>query len=84
MTALALSLDPPRHPVEPEALIDKFVVAKRLGVHFATVERLIRTDALPVYRIGPARTRQQLRFRWSEVEAWLQTRLEGGVPERGR
>lgn len=62
---------------EADALIDKFEVAKRLNVHFSTVERLVKADELPLYRIGPAGKRQQLRFRWSEVEAWLQLRTEG-------
>lgn len=85
MNALALQIDPDgaspasRRPDTPaiEPLIDKFTVADRLGVHFSTVERLIKADGLPVYRIGPVVNRQQLRFRWSEVEAWLAGRREG-------
>lgn len=88
MNALALQLDdaavsPASRRTETaagiEPLIDKFAVAARLGVHFSTVERLIKADELPVYRIGPAGKRQQLRFRWSEVEIWLRARQEGGV-----
>lgn len=66
-----------------EPLVTKFDVAARLGVHFSTVERLIKTDALPVYRLGPPGGRQQLRFRWSEVDAWLRERQEGVGTGRG-
>lgn len=87
MNALALQLDDAARSSSSsrqetagiEPLIDKFAVASRLGVHFSTVERLIKADDLPVYRIGPGGKRQQLRFRWSEVEIWLRARQEGGA-----
>lgn len=83
MSAVAFAAVPDVAPaIEP--LIDKFEVARRLGVHFSTVERLIKADDLPVYRLGsPKAKRAQLKFRWSEVEAWLLERREGRVARGG-
>lgn len=82
MSAVAFAAVPEPPAIEP--LIDKFEVARRLGVHFSTVERLVKADDLPVYRLGrPNAKRQALKFRWSEVEAWLLERREGRVARGG-
>lgn len=60
-----------------ETLIDKFEVARRLQLHFATVERLIQSDGFPVIRLGPPSRRQTLRFRWADIERWCGERATG-------
>lgn len=74
VTVHPLSAPPPPDPGE---FLDKFQVAALLGVHFSTVERLIKTDALPVVRLGPADRRQTLRFRRAALDTWLRSREDG-------
>jgi len=50
-----------------EDFIDVEELASRLGVKKSWVYSRIRTNSIPHYRIGKYR-----RFRWNEVEDWLQ------------
>lgn len=58
-----------------DALISAYIVAKRLGVKRAEVYDWLRTSSpVPAYRVG----KNALRFRWSEVQAWLEERRVRG------
>ena len=59
---------------DSHALLSWRVVATRLGVHPITIRKWSH-EGMPSYRISPRITR----YRWSEVEAWLAARREGGV-----
>jgi excisionase family DNA binding protein len=61
-----------RKPVSDEPLISMAEVASRLGVPLETFRRWRKHGAAPLgYPLG-----KHVRFRWSEVEAWLQERRE--------
>lgn len=51
------------------ALIDRRELARRLRLSERWIAYQIRDHGLPVVRLGGA-----VRFRWCEVEAWMQRR----------
>lgn len=59
-----------------EPLISSPVVAERLNVSVDDLYHLVRSHGLPAIRIG----KRRLRFRWSEVEAWLAGNRVGVAP----
>lgn len=58
----------PAAGIEPEGYITKKEVARRIKKTVRTVEHWQRTGALPYVKIG-----QSVLFKWSDVEAHLQT-----------
>ncbi len=58
-----------------EPLLEGHRVAKRLGVRRAEIYEWVRTASCPAYRVG----KNGLRFRWSEVTSWLESRRTGGT-----
>jgi excisionase family DNA binding protein len=61
----------PSKPV-PEGLLTAAQVAERLGMATGTVVDWAEAGKVPGFRVGRA-----LRFRWSEVEAWLEAQRFG-------
>lgn len=61
-------------PNAPERWVTKLAVTEHLGVESVTVDRLLK-EGLPHIRISPSPT-GRLRFRLSEVDAWLAQRTE--------
>jgi excisionase family DNA binding protein len=53
---------------QPEELITKEQLAKRLNLTVAGVKNLIQRRAIPVLRLG----HRTIRFRWSEVEVAIE------------
>ena len=51
------------------SLLDIEAAASCLGVSVSTVRRLVRTGALPAFRVG-----RQLRFRPEEIDVYLESR----------
>jgi len=54
-----------------ERLLSAKELAEKLGVHVNYVYGLAASGQLPSFRIGGTR-----RFRWSEVEAWLEAQRD--------
>ncbi len=52
--------------LQPENLISKIEVARRLRLGTRTVENYMRTGVIPYYKLG-----RFVHFKWSEVEARL-------------
>lgn len=53
---------------EPNRLIDRPSACFRLGISAGTLDKLVRTGELPVYRIGRA-----VRFRLGDLDAFVDT-----------
>ncbi len=66
-----------KSPLDPDRLLTINEVAVLLHVSRSLLYRLIRTGALPTVRILHA-----LRFRWQDVEDYVNRRAAGG--RRGR
>jgi excisionase family DNA binding protein len=64
--------------VNGDALMTTLEVAEYLGMSPETVLRRFRAGELPGYRLAT----NVLRFRASDIEAWLEARLENGSPAR--
>jgi excisionase family DNA binding protein len=58
-----------------EPLLDAKKVGRLLGLHPQTVQRLARSRELPALRYG-----RIWRFRRSDVEAWIQSRVSAAPP----
>ncbi len=71
-----LSAEP---PLDPDRLLTINEVAALLHVSRSLLYRLIRTGALPTVRILRA-----LRFRWQDVEDYINTQAAGGRGRRSR
>ena len=51
-------------------------VAKFLQVTTATVLRLARMKQIPAIRVSCGKRNQLWRFRWSDIDLWLESRKE--------
>jgi excisionase family DNA binding protein len=58
------------HPFEP--LLDDVQVAKLLGLHQKTVQKLARSGDIPAIQIG-----RYWRFRASSLQKWLDVKFSG-------
>jgi excisionase family DNA binding protein len=58
-----------KETIAPERLLTAREVADRLGVSVEWTLRHYRAGELPGFRIG--RSVRPVRFRWSEIETWL-------------
>ena len=61
---------------EFEELLTVREVARRLSVTERTIFRWYTEQGLPVHRIGP----KSFRFRWSEIEEWMDARANVAYP----
>lgn len=80
LTATVASIaDHPRYRVAPEPLVTKRQLAGHLAVCERTIERWQR-EGLPVERLWSRRNdgRAPIRYRITEVEAWLRKGTEDG------
>ena len=66
-----------QRPAAAEPLLTARQVADRLGVSVEWTLRHYRSGELPGFRIG--RNVRPVRFRWSEIEAWLDECRDGGL-----
>lgn len=57
----------------PVRLLTADEVASRLGVQPSWVKKAARAGRIPHVLVGRYR-----RFRWAEIEAWIETRRAGG------
>ena len=65
--------------LENEEMVDLAFVAEKLRLSPRTVKRYTDLRGLPAYRPG-----RDLRFYWSEVQAWLEgRRVEGNNSDSG-
>jgi len=71
------SVREPKRDFEP-LINDEQASALLGGIHPKTLQRLARTGRIPAYRVG-----RFWRYRASELDSWLQTRLNSaGQPAR--
>jgi excisionase family DNA binding protein len=66
--------------VSDEPLLTARDVAERLGVDVGWIYDEWQAGRLPGFRLGS----RMLRFRWSEIEAWLESHRSGPDVDRGR
>jgi excisionase family DNA binding protein len=69
------------YSVTPERLLTARELADILGVKPATVLDWFEAGRLPGFRLG-GRFGSPVRFRWSEVEAWLEEHRRGALAAR--
>ncbi|MCY3737917.1 MAG: helix-turn-helix domain-containing protein [Gemmatimonadaceae bacterium] len=62
-----------------EALMTVAEVSEYLACSVSMVRRLAQRSEIPYYRLG-----RLLRFRRTDVDAWLEARHEGGASSHGR
>ncbi len=63
---------------QPEPMVNWQVPAARLGLSYRQFLSVIRSNRIPHYRINA----RVLRFRMSEVEAWIASRRIGSKTHR--
>ncbi len=56
-----------------EKMIDKKTLAKEVGMSLRYIDKAMRENDLPYYKLGAS-----VRFRYSEVEKWLRERKANG------
>jgi excisionase family DNA binding protein len=64
-----------KHNYAPDDMLNKVQVADVLGVSSRTIDRWIESGEAPPFIRLP---RNRLRWRWSELQAWIEARREGG------
>ena len=61
--------------VDREAWVDADQVAAHLGVQKPSIYRWVDKDGLPAHRVG-----RLLRFKLSEIDAWVRSRDSASIP----
>jgi excisionase family DNA binding protein len=64
-----------KHDYAPDDMLNKVQLADVLGVSARTIDRWVTDGEAPPYLRLP---RNRLRWKWSDVVAWMEARREGG------